>query len=238
MVIQIAICDDEEIFLDSLKEQILHQLQISGMEYELHIYDNGTKLIEMSESTVFDIVFLDIEMPLLNGLEVAEKLRETNPFINIIFVTNRDDLVFTSLRYRPFRFIRKQRILEELPEAVSQIIQVIEKENQYYTVSLNNSSKQVKITDILFFESLKHDIYIHTHTEHFRIKSNLTKIEKEMSLHGFIRVHSGYLVNYRFIYSINKAEVVLSNQKSIPLSRHRAEDVKQKLQLYARGAVR
>ncbi|MDF2803188.1 MAG: LytTr DNA-binding domain, partial [Anaerocolumna sp.] len=59
-----------------------------------------------------------------------------------------------------------------------------------------------------------------------------------MSIHGFIRVHSGYLVNYRFIYSVNKGDIVLSNQLSIPLSRHRVESVKQKLQLYARGSVK
>jgi len=238
MAIQIAICDDEEIFLNNLKNQIVQQFQITGMDYELHVYDNGTNLIKMSEKMVFDIVFLDIEMPLLNGLEVAENLRERNPFMHIIFVTNRDDLVFTSFRYRPFRFIRKQTISEELPEAVSHITQVIKKENQYYTVSINNSLKQIKIADILYFESLKHDIYIHTQKEEIRIKSNLTKIEKEMSIHGFIRVHSGYLVNYRFIYSVNKGDIVLSNQALIPLSRHRAETVKQKLQLYARGTVR
>jgi DNA-binding LytR/AlgR family response regulator len=177
-------------------------------------------------------------MPLLNGLEVASRLRETNPFVHIIFVTNREDLVFSSFKYRPFRFIRKQRIIEELPEAVSHITEVIKKENQYYTVNINNSSKQIKISDILYFESLKHDIYIHTQTEDIRIKSNLTKIEKDMSIHGFIRVHSGYLVNYRFIYSVNKGDIVLSNQLSIPLSRHRVESVKQKLQLYARGSVK
>lgn len=238
MVIQVAICDDEEIFLINLKELIMKEFQLSGMVYELHIYNNGTELIKMSDSIVFDIIFLDIEMPSLNGLEVAKNLRDKNPYINIIFVTNRDDLVFSSFCYRPFRFIRKQKMVEELPEAISDITNLIKKENQYYTVCFNNSTMQIKITDIMFFESFKHDIYIHTELEKIRIKSNLAKIEKEMSIYGFIRVHSGFLVNYRFIYSVNKGEIVLNNQKSIPLSRHRAEGVKQKLQLYARSTIR
>lgn len=238
MVVQIAICDDEEIFLINLKEVIVKELQILGMRHELYIFNNGNELIKKSESIVFDIIFLDIEMPTLDGLEVAKRLRDKNPYINIIFVTNRDDLVFTSLRYRPFRFVRKQKMLEELPEAISDITNVIKKENQYYTICFNNSTMQIKITDILFFESFKHDIYIHTESEKIRIKSNLTKIEKELAIQGFIRVHSGFLVNYRCIYSVNKGEVVLRGQMSIPLSRHRAEDVKQKLQLYARSTVR
>ncbi|MDF2804804.1 MAG: Response regulator of the LytR/AlgR family, partial [Anaerocolumna sp.] len=131
MTIQVGICDDEEIILESLKEQIAQQFQITGMKYELHVFNNGAKLIRVCENIALDIVFLDIEMPLLNGLEVASRLREMNPFVHIIFVTNREDLVFSSFKYRPFRFIRKQRIIEELPEAVSHITEVIKKENQY-----------------------------------------------------------------------------------------------------------
>lgn len=238
MTIQIGICDDEEIFLDSLKEQIALQFHIMGTKFEIHVFNQGTNLIHISEKLVFDIVFLDIEMPLMNGLEVASSLRETNPFIHIIFVTNREDLVFSSFKYRPFRFIRKQRLLEELPEAIRHITKLMEEENQYYAVNINNSIRQIKISEILYFESLKHDIYIHTQSESIRIKSNLAKIEKEMSIHGFIRVHSGYLVNYKFIYSVNKVDIVLNNQSTIPLSRHRVEIVKQKLQLYARGRVK
>lgn len=238
MTIQIGICDDEEIFLECLKEQIDLQLQFTGIKYKLHVFSNGNNLLNISEKLVLDIVFLDIEMPLINGLEVASSLRETNPFIHIIFVTNREDLVFSSFKYRPFRFIRKQRIAEELPEAISHIAKVMKEENQYYTINICNSVKQIKISDILYFESLKHDIYIHTQSEKIRIKSNLTKIEKEMYIHGFIRVHSGYLVNYKYIYSINKGDIVLNNQTTVPLSRHRVESVKQKLQLYARGRVK
>lgn len=238
MTIHIGLCDDEEVFLNTMKDHMIKQLHSIDVNYELHVFDDGNKLLKSNEEIVFDLVFLDIEMPLLSGMEVAKKLRETNPYMHIIFVTNRDDLVFSSFQYRPLRYIRKQRVMEELPEAINHITQLIKNENQYYTVSINNSSKQIKVADIIYIESIKHDIYIHTQTEDIRIKSNLAKMEKDLSIHGFIRVHSGYIVNYRFIYSVNKGDIVLSNQASIPLSRHRAESVKQKLQLYASSTKR
>ncbi len=238
MFVQIAVCDDEKIFLEDLISQIAIQFKETGNEVNINSFLDGIKLLEASENIPFDILFLDIEMPGVNGIDVAEKIRAANPFVYIIFVTNRDDLVFQSIRYRPFRFIRKHFLKEELPEAIEAITTKIRTENKYYTVSFNNSSKQIRIMDIMYIESYKHDIFFYTKDEKYRIKSNLHKIEKEFEIYGFIRVHSGFLVNYRYIYSVDKTKVVLLNKEMVPLSRYRVETVKQKLQLFARGTQR
>ncbi len=235
MIVQIAVCDDEIIFLDNFVNQISTQFRKAGMEIELSSFTNGTVLLEESKKIPFDVLFLDIEMPGISGIEVAEAIRAVNPFVNIIFVTNRDDLVFQSIHYKPFRFIRKSCLPEELPEAISAMAKKISSENQYYTVSFNNSSRQIRVTDIMYVESYKHDIFLYTRDDKYRIKSKLQRLEKDFEVFGFIRVHSGYLVNYRFIYSIDKTKVVLNNKDMVPLSRYRLETVKQKLQLYARG---
>ncbi len=235
MVVQIAVCDDEKIFLEDLVVQISTQFNETGNEININSYMNGPELLEASENISFDVLFLDIEMPGINGIAVAEKIRATNPFVSIIFITNRDDLVFQAIHYRPFRFIRKHWLKEELPEAIEAISEKIKSENQYYTVSFNNSSVQIRIVDIVYMESFKHDIFLYTEEEKYRIKSNLRKMEKEFEIHGFIRVHSGFLVNYRYIYSIDRTKVVLINKDMVPLSRHRIEIVKQKLQLFSRG---
>lgn len=235
MVLKIAICDDEQIFLEKLLNQISVEFAKTDIRFHFTSYMNGVKLLLDNEKEVYDLVFLDIEMPHINGIEVAEQIRQRNPYVSIIFITNREDLVFQSLRYRPFRFIRKSRIREELPEAVEGIIQKLNSENRYYTITFNNSPIQLRIVDIIYIESMRHDIYFNCQEQTYRVKSNLSKLEKEFETYGFIRVHSGFLVNYRYIYSIDKTKVVLNNKEMVPLSRHRIETVKQKLQLYARG---
>ncbi|BCJ92455.1 DNA-binding response regulator [Anaerocolumna cellulosilytica] len=235
MVLKIAICDDEEIFLEELLYQMSVELRKTDTKFHVTTYMNGVELLSDNEKEIFDLVVLDIEMPHLNGIEVAEQIRQRNPYVCIIFITNREDLVFQSLRYRPFRFIRKSKVYEELPEAIDGIIQKLNSENQYYTLSFNNSPIQLRISDIMYIESIKHDIYFNCQEQKYRVKSNLSKLEKEFGIHGFIRVHSGFLVNYRYIYSIDKTKVILNNKEMVPLSRHRLETVKQKLQLYARG---
>lgn len=238
MSVQIGICDDEEIFVNNLKEVLMKQMVDCKAEYEIYTYSNGEDLIRDNNKYKFDIVFLDIEMPVLNGMEVAEKLRDENSCITIIFVTNRDDLVFSSFKYRPFRFIRKQRLDNELEEAMREFLTLLDKDREYYSFNSNQSLIHVKIADIEYFESLKHCIFVHTKNDEFRIKSTLAKLEEEFEIHGFIRVHSGFLVNYRFIYSIGKTDITLTSQKKIPISRHRLENVKRKLQMYARGNLR
>ncbi|MFU0827966.1 MAG: Stage 0 sporulation A-like protein [Lachnoclostridium sp.] len=235
MIVQIAVCDDEMIFLENFIQQITTQFLKADMEICVKSYTNGTSLLEECRKIPFDVLFLDIEMPDISGIEIAETIRAVNPFVNIIFVTNQDDMVFQSIHYKPFRFLRKRYLEDELPEAIHALAKKIRSENQYYTIKFNNSFKQIRITDIIYLESYKHDIFLYTKDEKYRIRSKMERMEKELEVYGFIRVHSGFLVNYRYIYSIDKTKIVLSNKKIIPVSRYRLKNVKQKLQLYSRG---
>lgn len=239
MFVKIAVCDDDSIFLEKLEKQIslLFQREKSswGLEYQIDSFQDGAKLLGNWDNEVYDILFLDIEMPRASGIQVADKVRMRNPYVKILFITNREDLVFHSIQYRPFRFIRKNHLENELPEAVKALIENLHKENKYLTVSFNGAEKNIKISDIHYIESCKHDIYIYTFHDTFRIKSNLTKLEDQLEAHGFIRTHSGYVVNSRFVFSVEKTQVVLNDGREIPLSRYRTERVKHKLQLYGRG---
>lgn len=239
MFVRIAVCDDDPTFLENLEKQI-SLLFKSGdssctLEYYMDSFQDGADLLENWDNEVYDILFLDIEMPGASGIQVADRIRMRNPYVKILFITNRDDLVFHSIQYRPFRFIRKNYLENELPEAIKALTENLLKENKYLTVSFNGSKKNIKIINIQYLESCKHDIYIYTLHETFRIKGNLTKLEKQLEPYGFIRTHSGYVVSSRYIFSIDKAQVILNDGREIPLSRYRIETVKHKLQLYGRG---
>lgn len=239
MFVKIAVCDDDSIFLAHLVKQIslLFKSEDNGCTLDYHIdsFQNGGDLLENWDNEVYDILFLDIEMPGATGIQIADKIRMRNPYVKILFITNRDDLVFHSIQYRPFRFIRKNYLDKELPEAIKALKEKIQYENKYLTVSFNGSKTNIKIINIHYIESCKHDIYIYTLHDTLRIKGNLTKLENQLEPYGFIRTHSGYVVNSRYIFSIDKTQVVLNDGIEIPLSRYRIETVKHKLQLYGRG---
>ncbi|MDF2951395.1 MAG: Response regulator of the LytR/AlgR family [Anaerocolumna sp.] len=237
MTVKIAICDDERIFIEKLSRHLEMLFEIESIEIEMRTYHNGLALLSDINDLNFDILFLDIDMPSISGIEIAEEIRKKNQFVHIIFITNHEDLVYQSIQYRPFRFIRKSRIQEELPEAVSALKRKIINENNLFSIKFNGTESFLRYADIIYLESYRHDIFIHSTKETYRIKSNLGKLEKQFEPYGFIRVHSGYLVNIKYIFSIDKSKVKLINNEEIPLSRHRIEIVKQKLQYYVRQGV-
>lgn len=102
---QIAICDDESIFRKELKSYLSNYRKDNRVCLDIYEFSNGEALF--SSDLTFDIVFLDYQMPLLNGMETARKLRKKNSLCSIIFVTNYPDFVFESFEVTPYRFFTK-----------------------------------------------------------------------------------------------------------------------------------
>ena len=108
-MLRIAVCDDEEKFLSVFSNSIEELIEKNGYNMTLSSYSNVSLFLNEHESSAFDIVFLDIEMPELGGFQCVERLRKFNEDVIIIFVSNHESYVFHSFVFRPFRFIIKSR---------------------------------------------------------------------------------------------------------------------------------
>ena len=106
-MLRIAICDDDQALLHSYKNRIKALFESKHVDAIIFDYTKGSKLITECKEVPFDLIFLDIDMPEMSGFDVAEKINDINADTVIIFVTNEEQLVYRSLRYSPFRFIRK-----------------------------------------------------------------------------------------------------------------------------------
>lgn len=118
MIINIALCDDEQESLDILKKELDKEAEKLNIKISTSAYDDGNKVLDLicKNKEDFDILFLDIDMPGISGLEIAKRLREENSDIILIFVSAHEQYVFESIEYSPFRYIRKSRIGDELLE--------------------------------------------------------------------------------------------------------------------------
>lgn len=235
-MINIAICDDEQAILQSYKARVKAIFDNKGIETTIRDYKNGNQLIQECMNTKFDLIFLDIDMPKITGFDVACKVNEINEDCLIIFVTNEEQLVYRSLRYNPFRFIRKAYLVTELNEAIISFLDVYLKKNKSQLFNCTNGDLiAVNIKDLIYVESNKHKVIVYTKKGILVTKAKISELAENLRELGFIRVHIGYLVNMRFINSVEKSEVVLDNKERIPLSRHRAEQVKIEFQKFIRG---
>ena len=113
-MVKFAVCDDEPEVLNHISDKLR---EYYPEKCEIKKYGDGESLLADCRKQLFDALFLDIDMPGLDGMELAKRIREHNECIKIIFVTNKDNLVYSSLKYVPFRFIRKTHFEEEFSEA-------------------------------------------------------------------------------------------------------------------------
>ena len=237
-MLRIAICNDDQALSHSYKNRIKALFESKHVDAIIFDYTRGSKLILDCKEVPFDLIFLDIDMPEMSGFDVAEKINDINADTVIIFVTNEEQLVYRSLRYSPFRFIRKAYFVAELSEAIISFLDMYLKRNKTQVFNcINGEIVAINIKDIMYIESNKHKVTVYTQKKDIVTKAKIGELEENLKDFGFIRVHIGYLINMKYIFSIEKTEIIFVNQKSVPMSRHRTEQVKTEFHKYIRSEL-
>ncbi len=226
-----AVCDDEPEMTDYISDKLR---EYYPEECEIRRYRDGESLLADSRRQLFDALFLDIDMPGLDGMELAERIREYNEYVRIVFVTNKDNLVYSTLKYVPFRFIRKAYLEDELPEAADALQDSIVRSNATVIFNTKNGEFCVQICDIIYAEVKNHIITLHLMDDELTIFKSMDELAGELGKFGFLRTHKSFLVNYKHVTSISQNNLFTDTNQSVPLSRSRAEEVKLKLQQLSR----
>ncbi len=158
-MLRIAICDDETTLVNEIYKIVLHEISKFTTEVEIKCFTNGNNLLEQHQENPFEIVFLDIDMPKISGFEIAKKLRENFSKAYIIFITSHEELVYESMDFQPFHFLRKH-CNTPLEESISSVIKkLINLLKQNYTVSLEDEevgTVAVMLRDVIMLASNGH----------------------------------------------------------------------------------
>lgn len=214
-MLKIAICDDEIEFAGVLS-QILKNFYVNQIR-EIFIFDSPQKLIVSKEN--YDIIFLDIDMPVMNGIELSKKYMKTKT--EIIFVTNKEALVFEAYNStESFGFIRKNQLKQDLFRVMQRYFKLKKSE---YTLKIKFEQKLIALnnTDVIYIEKQVNSVIIHTAKKNYKIRKTLSELESELEKYGFVRTHIGYLINLDYIDLIEKNQVILKNKETVPISRNR-----------------
>lgn len=225
-MIRLAICDDELSYQNILKQKILSIFEKEKTNVEISTYSSGEELLKAMKDKKADVIFLDIDMPEMSGLNVAGDVMNILPKVSLVFVTNRDDLVFDALRCNPFKFIRKSHLDEELADSIKSVIEKTVKED--FTLVLDDGKQIISLSvhEIHYIESIKHYVYIYTDLQEYKLRLKLSECEEKINDYGFIKIHNSILVNTRKIKKITSKEVILVDDKTLPISRANADNVK------------
>lgn len=233
-MIEIAICDDDGFAVEKVTKECEKFFDRRNVEYNITQELSGENLLKELAADKIDLLFIDIDMPNINGFQVVAQLQLVKKVETVVFITNQHHLVFDSFTYHPFGFIRKEMLGSELAGVLKRYWEQYVEAQKQCSVKVDGVERKIKISDIIYIESRKHELLINTISGGLKLRSSFQAFEELLESTQFIRIHQGYLVNARFIDLIGKCECQLKTNEIIPMSRHRREQVKRQFAQYLR----
>jgi DNA-binding LytR/AlgR family response regulator len=236
-VIRIALCDDNHIFLEEFQTLVDKYLTNQCIKGEVHIYDGGGALLKQLEkdNVFFDIIFLDINMPHIDGIEAAEQIRAINKNLILIFLTSIEDRVYETFQFNTFRFIRKNCVLMELDECLEKALRVVNNEKTSYSFKTKEGLVKLSAQEILYFIYINRHVEVKTLNNYYILTvARFQDVINLFSGRDFISIHRGCIVNVKYIKVINRLCIVLDNNEKLSISRYKINEVFRAFTNYAR----
>ena len=230
---KIAVCDDESKILEEITTFIQKEFPLNKTEA---FSDGQTFLSSLKASTGRepDVLLIDIDMPGMNGMEVAAALAQEKAQTLIVFVTAHDELVYDSFKYHPFAFVRKKYLEVELRSVLKDCQKEIDSRSKRFV--FQNASQTINLAqnEILYFEGQANYLAIHTTGDEYRMRSTMTAVEKELENSGFLRIHKGFLVNLAHIKILKSENLELDNGELLPIGKSYSDEAKKSILRYMR----
>lgn len=225
--ITIAIVEDETIFRVLVKKNLEEIIRNVPLSFTLKEYSSGVDFLQ--EGRTFDIVFMDIEMPDMSGLETAEKYREYCSGGILIFLTAYEEYIKQGYKVNAFRYLGKHDDMEDFSEAVMSALLILQEKRKVRMQLVNGGEIYLSLEDIVYVEAQARLIMVHTKSEILPVRGKISELTDELESQGFYLIHRSYLVNMKYVRSCIANEVMLSTMESIPLSERRYNQFKTSL---------
>lgn len=228
---RLAVCDDNETdaaFVTSLIENWNKKI---SLPLQIEIFSSAEAFLFAYEDKLdFDLLFLDIEMDGMNGVELAKKLRQTGARLQLVFVTGFMDYISEGYDVEALHYLMKPVTEEKLEQVLNRWMERMKTREKELVLSLPDGAVRVPLYEIRYLEVQKNYVTVHA-GEDYRVKRTLNELEEELD-DSFFRVHRSYIVSLRFIKRIMKTEVILKDNTAVPLSRKLYDELNQALISY------
>lgn len=230
-MLSIAICDDDVLLAESLNQNLVVFASKMSLSIKTEIFGDGQDLLDdILYGSKYDIIFLDIEMKYLNGLETAKRIREVDTTTLLIYITSHTKYAVEAYSVRPFQFIVKPFDMKLVEEYFQSAIKELETNPRYFRYLWKKKSYKIAVNDIVYFESQGRKILINTIDNVYTYNAKLNNIEIELTKSGleFWRIHQSYLVNRKNILEIEFQRLHLVTGDILPISEDRRKLIREK----------
>lgn len=221
----ILICDDDKTICDDITTTLT-----KNKDYTLFVCYSGNDAITISKKHSVDLLIIDIELPDSNGIEIANKIYDTNQSLKVIYITAYGNKYFSKIYsdFTPHGYIDKPIQFNILNFFINQVYDEYLTNKMVLEISFNQKKNLIPIKNIIYLQSKKRLCEINTTKETYICYKKLSDITNELS-NKFIRTHHSFIINKDYVSSYNKKQISLTNGDIVPISKTYLNEVAKKL---------
>lgn len=210
----ILILEDSNTFV----ERFVNKLKNNDLFTDAQFFCLGDHFEEIDKTKEYQIIFIDVHLGEVNGIDFSIELKRKFPKALIVFVTMNNNFVHKSMEMQPFYFLRKDHLDDDLPIFFKMFKEHLE--NTSFIV-INAREKRVRINtyDIIYIEADGHYLKIVTLDGEYTLKEKIKEFKKQLKNKNIVQIHRSYLINLDFIYDVNSKFIILRNKKEINIGR-------------------
>lgn len=218
-MIEVAICEDSKMDRELLHKIITFLMSDRGLEFRVDTYENGESLVTGYTNRPYDLIFLDIMMGEINGVEAGKKIRQLDEMVEIIYCTSSRDFAIAAYEIHALGYLLKPYESAKIGALIDYYVQRHPQESQnYIEVKSRRKSVIIPYKDIIYMESDNKVVYIHTTKQgEVKVYGKLDSFEEQIKDERYLRCHQSYLVNLDYVAGLVDSDFIMLNDDMIPI---------------------
>lgn len=230
----IAVCDDEETFGEQIRSIVWKVSDEFEEKTKVLIFTSGEKLLKYMQQHTVDLLFLDIELEQMTGIQVSHKIRkeEGNEWVQIVFITGKEGYERKLFDFQPLNFISKPLNEEKIKECIRKAYQRLEKGGKKFHYVSRYEEYFISMNQIISFETEGKNIVMNLLQGKELFRSSMKQVEEQIAGTGFLKISQSVIVNMDYIAQYDGTIITMTNSQKYYVSRSQIKKVKQKYMEY------
>lgn len=225
---KIAVCEDQAVQVNLINNQIKGWSKEKDINISIDNFMNAESfLFQWLDYNKYDIIFLDIKMSSMSGVELSNIIRDKNKTVDIVFTTAFLKYALHGYKVGALQYLMKPINTSDLYFCLDKTLERINDKQETPILVIETAKNTIKVdyNDIYYCIMFSPYIDIHTNLEKITVRKRISEMEERLPSKYFIRCHRSYIVNVSHINSITKNNVILENGVKIPISRGKYKEI-------------
>lgn len=212
-MIKIAIVEDEEVYIKILKEYIARYCEERDIRLSVVVFPDGAEIADDYPGDI-DIILMDIKMKYMDGMTAAEKIRELDKNVVIMFITNMTDYAIRGYEIDALDYVLKPVEYFSFSQKLNKAISRVSNRHEHFIgIPVENGTMKLRVEDIFFVESMGHTIIYHTKDGELSSRGTMKTLEQKLGGFGFFRNGKSYLVNLRHVDGVKDGQCLIAGKQ-------------------------